>query len=169
MTDRTNIVNTESRKWPYDWHIYNCPWLMLKIKVKVMQTSDVNISQTVTDMIHITITNTESRMWYFEWYITFDLDPFQVQSRGQARFDSAYLANGDRREQITISNKYEVVYGLSSGIFRFHIGLHSKSELYCRNGVLPTILALLLLLPRKNIVTLTCYTRLWVCVFTVCI
>ena len=52
----------ECRMWLSDWHIYIWPWLILKVKVKVMHISAVNISQTVTDKTNITNANTESRM-----------------------------------------------------------------------------------------------------------
>ena len=56
-TDRTTIVisNTESRKWSFDLHIYI--WLWPILKVKVMHTSTVNISQMVIERVNITIAN----------------------------------------------------------------------------------------------------------------
>ena len=59
VTDRTNnaITNIESRMWPFDWHIYILPWTIVKVWVKVMNFSTVNISQMVTVEANIAIAN----------------------------------------------------------------------------------------------------------------
>ena len=54
--DRTNIA-TESRMWPFDWHIYVWSWPIPKTMIKVGHISTVNISETVTDMANIAIAN----------------------------------------------------------------------------------------------------------------
>ena len=45
----------ESRMWPFDWHIFIWPWSILKVKVKVMRISTVNILKIITDRADITI------------------------------------------------------------------------------------------------------------------
>ena len=42
------IANLESCMWSFDWNNYIWPWLILKVRVKVMHISTVNISRTVT-------------------------------------------------------------------------------------------------------------------------
>ena len=44
-------------------------WPILKVKVKIMQISTVNILQTVIIRTNIATVNTESRMWPFDWHI----------------------------------------------------------------------------------------------------
>ena len=46
-----------SRMWPFNWHIYIWPWLILKVKFKVMHISTTIISQIVTDKTNIALTN----------------------------------------------------------------------------------------------------------------
>ena len=57
MTAWTNviIVNSESYMWPFDGHICIWPWPILKIKLKVLNSSTANISKIVTDKSNITI------------------------------------------------------------------------------------------------------------------
>ena len=62
------ISKTKNRRWPFDWYIYIWSWPILKIKVKVLHTSTVNISQTVEMGRNITIVNRESSMWTFDWH-----------------------------------------------------------------------------------------------------
>ena len=59
MIDQANItiVNRESCMWPFNWHIYIGPWLILKVMVKVNHIRTDNISQAVTDRANIAIVN----------------------------------------------------------------------------------------------------------------
>ena len=45
----------DSYVWTFIWHIYIRSWRILKVKVMVMHTSNVNIPQTVIDKSNITI------------------------------------------------------------------------------------------------------------------
>ena len=51
------IASALSRMWPFDGYIYIWPWLVLKVKLKVMYNFIANISQTVTDGTDIAIAN----------------------------------------------------------------------------------------------------------------
>ena len=72
ILEKKNLVNgdrngknchcrTESRMWPFHWYIYIWLRRILKVKVKVLHTSTVNISETVTDRTSIAIDN--CRQW----------------------------------------------------------------------------------------------------------
>ena len=86
----TAIVNTGSRMWPFDWHIYIWPWPILTVKVKVMNISTVNISQTVTDRANITIaSNIMSHVTFRLSYLYLTL----THSKGQRCFRNVVSAN----------------------------------------------------------------------------
>ena len=79
-----------SRIRPFHWHNYISLWHILKVKVRVMQTANVNISQTVTIRVNFAFpTNTKC-------HATFSFAYSKGLVQGQARFDCEYLANGKR-------------------------------------------------------------------------
>ena len=73
VTYRTNIAiaNTDSRMWPLDLHIYVCPWFILKVRVKVIHVSTINISPTVTYRAKITLLLTTHRKSYVEFRLAY--------------------------------------------------------------------------------------------------
>ena len=62
--------------WPFDLHIYILRWAIRKFKVKVMHTSTMTISQTVTDRATIIIapnimSHVGFRLGYLELTLTY--------------------------------------------------------------------------------------------------
>ena len=59
----------------FDKHIHICPWLILKVKVKIMDISAVNILEMVTEAKLLFKPN--SKVWFSITIFTLDLDPFE--------------------------------------------------------------------------------------------